>query len=68
MLKKSTADAMKAASKRVIQKIAEATGVLIDNTPKEIYISQKKKTGNYCWFKINIIYNNGIPKNNKLVR
>ena len=64
--KKSTADAIKTASKRAIQKTAEATGDLIGNkiadkitskakksnqqevdTPKEIYISPEKKTGNY---------------------
>ena len=43
MLKKSTADAIKTASKRAIQKTAEATGDLIDNKIADKITSVSKK-------------------------
>ena len=44
--KKSTADAIKTASKRAIQKTAEATGNLIGNTIADKITSVSKKTSN----------------------
>ena len=44
--KKSTTDAMKTASKRVIQKTAEATGDLIGNKFADKITSVSKKTSN----------------------
>ena len=44
--KKSTTDAMKTASKRVIQKTAEATGDLIGNKIADKITSVSKKTSN----------------------
>ena len=46
MLKKSTTDAIKTASKRAIQKTAEATGNLIGNTIADKITSVSKKTSN----------------------
>ena len=47
---KLTIDAAKAASKRVVQKTAEATGALIGNKiAEEIYIPPEKKPTNYWW-------------------
>ena len=51
--KRAATDALKATSKKVIQKRAEVTGDLIESIgfnkeiPKEIYISPEKKTTNY---------------------
>ena len=46
VLKKSTTDAIKTASKRAIQKTAEATGNLIGNTIADKITSVSKKTSN----------------------
>ena len=46
VLKKSTTDAIKIASKRAIQKTAEATGNLIGNTIADKITSVSKKTSN----------------------
>ena len=46
MLKKSTADAIKTASKRAIQKTAEATGDLIGNKIADKITSVSKKPNN----------------------
>ena len=43
-LKKSTTDAIKTASKRVVQKTAEATGDLIDNKIADKIVSPSKKS------------------------
>ena len=44
--KKSTTDAIKTASKRAIQKTAEATGVLIGNTTADKITSVSKRSPN----------------------
>ena len=46
VIKKSTADAIKTASKRAIQKTAEATGDLIGNNIADKITSVSKKTPN----------------------
>ena len=46
MIKKSTTDAIKTASKRAIQKTAEATGDLIGNNIADKITSVSKKTPN----------------------
>ena len=46
VLKKSTTDAIKTASKRAIQKTAEATGNLIGNAIADKITSVSKKTSN----------------------
>ena len=45
--KKSTTDALKTASKRAIQKTAEATGALIGNKIADKITSISKKPGSY---------------------
>ena len=58
VLKKSTADAIKTASKRTIQKTAEATGNLIDDEIADNITSVLKKPAME-------LHSNELPNNNK---